>query len=165
MKRASLLLGVFTIVTFWICQTGDVRGFSRVICESAHDEDWDEDSEDGGLACMDTLSGGDVSIVEEALTAIDEGGWCGSIRSGLENGPLREWTGWYETSYWWDGASRYDYSAIGVHHSFMGDSGLWAHEGAHYQGVWNEESAEYWREQCTFIIPPAPAPVGTSQLK
>lgn len=35
--------------------------------------------------------------------------------------------------------------------------GLWAHEGVHYQGNWDEEDANYWQQECGYILEGRPS--------
>jgi hypothetical protein len=134
-RRASLLVGLFTILTLWLCQVGYVGARNQSGCHIAHWENWTSEDEDQPLDCFDSLaSTGDDSTADAAISQIHDVGYCGTLKYFLQNYPemLNEWTGYWEDGYWWDAATKGAYGAIGFHHSVMGDGALWAHEAVHY---------------------------------
>lgn len=62
---------------------------------------------------------------------------------------LVEWTGYYETAYVWDAFQ--NGNTVGFHYDWVGDSWLWAHEGAHGVGFDDEAEASQRADECLQI--------------
>jgi len=99
---------------------------------------------DPELECFIGLDGSDELAAYAAVSQIgdesDEPGSqnCRDIESFRRNSQdWWEWTGWNFVEYNWDAATRWD-GAIGFHYSWISDEGLWAHEGAHAMGDWDD---------------------------
>ena len=165
-RRLTTLLGVLALL-IWVVSTPAVRAARAFpICESAHATTFGQDSYDPGVTCLTPLSGSDLDVAEAAIAEIFfDCETCGAIRDALQNGSINEWTGWNETVEangvkWWDAAA-FNNGPVGFHHDYLGDTMLWAHEGAHVVG-YGDELAEFWSRECTTLLPPpAPKPAPT----
>jgi hypothetical protein len=102
---------------------------------------------DPDLECFIYLDSGDeldayaaVSQIGDEFATGDGAEECRDIEEHLLSTQYWfEWTGWYQPGdYNWDAATRLSDNAIGFHYQYITDSGLWAHEGAHSMGDWDD---------------------------
>ena len=107
---------------------------------------------DPGLDCFIELLSGEGSDAASAVQDVGEsegGQSCRDIEDNLEsNTEWWEWVGYYSN---WDAATRFNEYDIGFHLDSIDDVGLWAHEGTHALGDWDEgpgSCAEYYQAHC-----------------
>ena len=121
---------------------------SRRDCASSHGDYGDSQYWDPGLVCTTSLTGQDYSVVSTIISQMfvpcgDEAGW-------LNQASIWEWTGNYETEYWWDGWQLGN--SVGIHWDYVSDFWLLAHEGAH--GAWgaSESQARDRADECLYAL-------------
>ena len=120
-------------------------GPKNPICASSHGFYADPDAFDEFGECLVSLSNQDYTTAMEAIqnfygVCTDEALWL------YNSANWQEWTGWYETTYFWDAFT--DGQTVGIHWDHVGNAWLWAHEGAHGLGVWNEAQADARADYC-----------------
>jgi hypothetical protein len=105
--------------------------------------------------CILTLTTGDQDAATDAIISIvsESNPQCADLLYWLEGEAQQmEWTGNYHTSYEWDARTDPVTGVVAFHYDVMGDAVLWAHEGAHGIGNWDEETANWLADICTNYV-------------
>jgi hypothetical protein len=130
------------------------------------------ETHDPGLECFITMTGGYQGAADNAIAEVGEnegGAACKAIEDNLESNTAQwEWVGWNTTTYYWHAATRWNQTDIGFHLDDMSDVGLWAHEGTHALGDWDEGSgscAEHYQFHCPYASECGPAQVAASTFR
>jgi hypothetical protein len=120
-------------------------------CAESYGEFWLwPDYWDPGLQCLLELSAWDEAYIINGIQGFE--GPCPGEANFLYGTNLREWTGNYAEAYEWEAFINTAVGVVGMHWTSFHDWALWAHEGAHGEGIWDEDLAWIRAHDCTFHI-------------